>query len=157
MSDYYGTASGFYARYPALATKITSAELDTSYLPQASEWIERKLAGNFTVPFSSNNKTARELTYLKSLHYYRLGTPNPVDSDELVNELKDAIDGLLGGEEGMAVDSGTGGPVFADPTETLPQDEPFSTAGFPNTFTMDEPEFQEVDPDLINYERDRRR
>ena len=55
----YATFSDFNTRY---ASRLSEAEINSHYLPYASARLEGLLGAAFTVPFSSNNLTARDLT-----------------------------------------------------------------------------------------------
>lgn len=152
----YGNPDGFFGRYPQIATKVTSADVSSVYLPSASEWVERSLARMFTLPFTSTNATAKELTYTRALLVHRLRTTNPDDSKELAEDLKESIAALLDGSAAMTFET-SAAPIFAGPVFTLPQYAPFGThADFEPTFSMDDTVNQQVDPDMLSFERTRR-
>ena len=145
----YGDVAGFFGRYPAISTKITSLEVSSAYLPSASEWVERRLAAGFVLPFSANNATARELTYTRALLTHRLRTVSAEDSEELRGDLLADIEALLTGQAAMTMDS-SAAPIFATPQFAQPAQQAFGThANYPTTFSVDEPELQRVDPNML--------
>jgi len=55
----YSTFEEFSARYP---TRLAEAEVNSHYLAPAAQRLDAMLAGWFSVPFSSTNLTAKDLS-----------------------------------------------------------------------------------------------
>jgi len=104
----YATYTDFNTRY---STKLDAAEIASHYLPFASARLDSMLAPFFTVPFSSNNVTARDLAvdlaYLLVLQRSR----EKGDGEELRSRTMERIQALAEGREAMLTDSGQ--PIYA--------------------------------------------
>jgi len=107
----YISWSDVVARYPSVEKVGGGQEVGSHFIHYAEAEVDALLSpGGFTVPFSSNNVTAKSLaidiTYVLS---------NPLRDPDHLNVVKDRIDGtiadLLAGKRGMAVTSGS--PIFA--------------------------------------------
>ena len=111
-------------RYPALAKARDATEVNTNYVLYAIAEVEGRLAPMFTVPFSSNNITAKDLaidtTYAK---WYRFNDPAKADAiDDHVNE---RIEALLSGQAAMMTSDGSimhsvGGTVWSTTQDYTP-------------------------------------
>jgi phage gp36-like protein len=142
----YGTVDGFLARYPQ--TKINSADISQVFLPDASAWLDSVMAGAFTVPFSSNNATIVTLGYLKALHLIKIRTQNAQDAQEAGREIADWIARLNAGQAALVTTSG--GRLFARAQDDSPERSVVGTMGaYRPVFTMDDPLYQIVDPNLV--------
>ncbi len=142
----YGTVDGFLARYPQ--TKISSADISQVFLPDAGAWLDSTLAGAFTVPFSANNATIVTLAYLKALHLIKIRTQNAQDAQEAGREIADWVARLNAGQAALVTNSGDR--RFARAQDAPPERAVVSTMGpYQPVFTMDDPLFQRVDPNLI--------
>lgn len=142
----YGTVDGFLARYPQ--TKISSADISQVFLPDAAAWLDSALAGAFTVPFSANNATAVTLGYLKALHLIKIRTQNALDAQEAGREIADWIARLIAGKAALVTTSGDR--LFARAQDDPPERAVVGTMGaYRPVFTMDDPLYQTVDPNLI--------
>jgi len=142
----YGTVDGFLARYPQ--TKISSADISQVFLPDAGAWLDSTLAGAFPVPFSSNNATIETLGYLKALHLIKIRTQNAQDALETGREIADWIARLNAGQAALVTTSGDR--LFARAQDNPPERAVVSAPGaFRPVFTMDDPLYQAVDPNLI--------
>jgi len=95
----YGNATGFFLRFPK--AQVSTVEVNSFFLIDASAWVDERLSRGFVVPFSSNNYTAQRLTYAKALHLIRLRTINSDDSKEIGDEVDSAIAALLAGSAAM--------------------------------------------------------
>ena len=147
------TVDGFDIRFPN--TGVSSSHILT-LLGDAEEWIQSCLAEKFTVPFSSNNATARRIGYNKTFHLMRLRSLNPDDSDEMGDNLQGEIDALREGKKVMMIDDDTflsAQPTQVDAGETIWS----STMDYIPTFDEDEPRRQKVNRDKINDLRAARR
>jgi hypothetical protein len=142
----YGTVDGFLARYPQ--TKASSADISQVFLPDASQWLDSVLARAFTVAFSANNATVQTLAYLKALHLIKVRTQNAQDAQEAGREIADWIARLNAGEAALLTTSGER--IFGRAQDTPPERTVVATMGrYAPVFTMDDPLFQRVDPNLI--------
>lgn len=136
------------ARYPEQTVLKDATQVNCNYIPFAVAEIESRLAPRFTVPFSSNNITAKDLmidaTYLA---IYRFKDPKKV---EMVGKhLDDRIAKLLAGKADMIVSSGSpivsvGGTVFG------------TTEDYNPVFTMMPIEDAAVDSSYVQAEWDAR-
>ena len=99
----YATFSDFNARY---STKLMEAEVTSDFLPYASSRLEGLLGGHFTVPFSANNLTAKDLTidlaYLMILQRSR----EPKDFQGFGRAVDTRLRSLTQGVEAMMTTSG---------------------------------------------------
>ena len=143
MPQIYATFSYFTAVYSVKG--VEQAEVASFWLPHASRRLDGRLAQAFTVPFSDNNITARDLTvhlaYLGMLHRTRVQD----DSGELESKLDRWIAALSSGTEAMITDSGdvlrAHGPA---------NDAWSTTQGEKSVFDMRDAMEQRVDPDQID-------
>lgn len=92
-------------RYPAIATKGSSKSVESSYLYFAENQVNGMFAENFTVPFSSNNITAKDLAI--DVTYLRIGIPNVTDTEKLMKMLDHRVKMLNNGTYKMMLDDGT--------------------------------------------------
>jgi phage gp36-like protein len=99
----YATYSDFTARY---ATRLEPAELTSHYLTYAAARLDGLLGAHFTVPFSANNVTARDLTidlaYLLILQRSR----ESGDTGPLGAAVAGRLTALAAGREAMVTASG---------------------------------------------------
>lgn len=99
----YATAAEFAARY---TTRVTESDLSSHFLPFASGRLDALLGPFYTVPFSVNNLTARDLTidlaYLLILQRSR----EPKESAPLNARIRTSLRGLAEGSEAMVTTSG---------------------------------------------------
>lgn len=105
------------ARYPEQVSNKDATQVNCYYIPYAVADIESRLSPRFTVPFSNNNLTAKDLmidaTYLQ---IYRF--KDPKKAAEVEKSLSSKIDKLLAGKADMIVTSGDplvsiGGTVYS--------------------------------------------
>ena len=99
----YATPAAFHGRY---TTKLTDAELSSHFLPYAGGRLNQLLAPYFSVPFSANNVTARDLTI--DLAYLLLLQRNKEarEAEPLMRQVLSTIGALAGGQQAMVTDSG---------------------------------------------------
>lgn len=92
-------------RYPEIAKSKDATDVASSYIFFAEADIDSRLASRFTVPFSSNNVTAKDLTIdLTYLKVYQFKDP---EKAKLIEESINArIDKLLAGKSSMMTTSG---------------------------------------------------
>lgn len=99
----YATSAEFNARY---TTKLDDTELSSHYLPYASTRLDEALAPYFSVPFSGNNLTARDLTIDMAYLMILQRSKEPQDSQALRNQLGQNIEALAQGSRAMMTTSG---------------------------------------------------
>ena len=99
----YATFSDFSTRY---ATGMSEADLSSHYLPFASSRLEALLAPYFTVPFSGNNLTARDLAMDLAYVLILQRSKEPKDSAALREHVEGRIAALAEGKESMITTSG---------------------------------------------------
>ena len=140
----YATYSDFAARY---ATKLTEGEVNSHHLPFASTRLEGRLGPYFTVPFSLNNQTARDLTidlaYLLVLQRSR----DEADSEVMQRSLETRLAALVNGEQAMVTTSGE--TIFAHSARPVVWS---TTARYRTVFDLRDAPLQEVDPHRLEEE-----
>ncbi len=91
--------------YPSAVKQRTADEVGSWHIVQAEAAVDGRLASKFTVPFSSNNITARELAIVETV--LRLNAFQESRREEIKKELDERYKRLLNGTELMiAVTSG---------------------------------------------------
>ena len=146
MTILYGTVDQFLQVYSAEAVDISSTEISNQWMPYGALRVNERLGRVFTIPFSSNNQTARDLSVKYAYLGILLRTRNQEDSKELKEDLDLRIEDIIDGHSPMILDDGSG--YFADGSSLTSS---FSnTSGYNNTFNMLDAENQEIDPDLID-------
>lgn len=150
MPDPYATFADFTAVNSIKG--VTESEINSHWLFQGASHVDEALGDLFTVPFSSNNRTAQQLNIdFARLSILETGTINQGDSEELRNSLDRRITMIRENGFMMTADSG---PIYA----TGVQHDIFSTnQDFKPTFDMRDPERQRVDPDLLDEMENRDR
>ena len=105
MAVTYATFSEFTQVYSIRG--VSQTEISSTWLPHGALRVNESLGGYFTVPFSDNNQTARDL----SIHYGYLGllnrTRNQTDSTELREYLDRRITDITCYNAPMILDDGT--------------------------------------------------
>ncbi|MDH4225120.1 MAG: hypothetical protein OEW12_05695 [Deltaproteobacteria bacterium] len=138
----YATLADFNGRY---ATRLTDAEISSHVLPYGSARLETLLAHGFTVPFSNNNVTARDMALdLSYLLVLRRGKA-PGDYKPLEEAVEKRIQALLEGREAMMTDGGQ--PLFSSIPRVWG-----STSAFKPVFGLGDPLSQRVDPVRLSGE-----
>ena len=128
--------------YPSVGKGSYNAEEVNSYhTPLAQAQIEGLLSTHYTVPFSENNLTAKDL--VATLVYSRVSAMSEEDRRAIRTELYERIERLKNGDEQMLTSSGD-----------LMQPDVAGTAwssseDYHTTFTRDDPLLWEVDSSLI--------
>lgn len=103
----YVTWNDVTARYPSLATKAAASEADSAWVVPAEYELDARLGSHYTVPFSSNNYTARDLSMDIVWLRINLGVVD-LDSWRARQQAVDKrIDDLLNGYAVMMTTSGT--------------------------------------------------
>ena len=99
----YATAQEFSARY---ASKLTDAEITSHFLAFASSRLDSMLAPYFSVPFSSNNLSAKDLTIDLSHLLILQRSKEPKDYQALREQVEERIGALAEGTQSMITNSG---------------------------------------------------
>lgn len=118
MGRYIGWVDDVVARYPRVydvgSTSITSIDLslepplvnpESAYIYYAESHIEQELAAGFTVPFSSNNVTARDLMIDHAFYLTQVYRDDDA-AREVLNRINSKIERLLDGSAAMMTTSG---------------------------------------------------
>lgn len=146
MAVTYGSVDQFLAVYSAETLEITSSEISTHWMPYGALRVNEKFGGIFTMPFSSNNYSARELSIDFAYLGILLRTRQQDDSKELKKDLDERVKDMLKNNTPMILDDGTA--YFADGSTLTSAWS--TTQDYKNTFDMRNAINQRVDPDLIN-------
>jgi hypothetical protein len=138
----YATYSEFSQRYP---TRIPEAEITSHFLPHAANRLEAMLAGYFSVPFSANNLTAKDLcidfAYLMILQRSK----SPKDGEGLAQLVSDRVAALRAGREAMVTTSGEA--LYRVDGQVWSTTQPFKPV-----FDLREAPEQRIDPDRLMAE-----
>ena len=147
MAITYATYSDF-AQIYNLGPRIAQTEIENHWLPHGALVVNELLGKCFSVPFSSNNETAKDL----NLHFAYLGilerTRNQEDSEELRNAINSRIENICKGNAPMITTSGKA--LWPDTDIANRFDGWSNTQDYKPTFDMRQAINQRVDPDLID-------
>lgn len=137
----YATFADFTQAGSIAGLSQTDAE---RYLLMASRRVEGALGSKYTAPYSSNIETVNMLTvlYARMLFFTRTGKID--DTKELREQIKNWVTELLGSNAPLVRTDGTTIDVNA---AALPWS---NRTAYQPTFTILDPEAQQVDPDLID-------
>ena len=139
----YATYSEFTQVYSLQG--ITEAQINSYWLPHGALRVNEELGGLFTIPFSDNNQSAKDL----SIHYAYLGiltrTQKTDDSDELEEQLDKRIQTII---ERNAMVLTDGSRLSVD--GSIQHEVWSNTQDFKPVFDMRQDIDQRVDPDLID-------
>jgi len=125
----------------------TAEEVNSYHIPQCQAEIEGLLATVYTVPFSSNNVTAKDL--VTQLVYCRLSGGSMEERQACRNEVLDRVEKLKSGKELMLTSSG---PIDSGITNIIWS----NTKDYDNPTTVDDPIRWNVDSNQIDDIRDAR-
>lgn len=140
----YATYSDFTTRY---ATRLPEADIASHYLPFASGRLEGLLGAYFTVPFSSNNLTARDLTIDLAYLLILQRSKDSGDADALGRMLQSRLAALAKGTEAMITSSGE--TLIGAASENRVWG---NTAPYDPVFNLLDSVSQKVDPDRLDEE-----
>ena len=147
MAITYATYSEYAAIYN-LTARITVSEVEDHWLPHGALMVNEFLGKCFTIPFSDNNETAKDL----NIHFAFLGilerTRNQNDSQELSESLMMRVENICKGNAPMITTSGEA--LFPDADISNRLDGWSNTQEYKNTFDMRQAIHQRVDPDYID-------
>lgn len=135
------------ARYGMINQVGGAAEVGSAYIYYAEAELESRLAQHFTVPFSDNNITAKDLsidlTLAKLLAY-----KDTKKYDLIMGQINERIDRLINKDDYMVTTSGDS--LVSDQSGQMWS----STSGYLPTFDNTDPIDLEIDPDLVQDEFD---
>lgn len=137
-------------RYKRVVDVGDSALVEDSYLLPAEAELNARLGVAYTVPFSNNNVTAKDLaidlTYLKVIQYKEIDR-----ADRMMNLLDKRFNALLDGSHQMITTSGD----VISPTTQLGAFGS-TTEDYHPVFGMDDPEYLRVSSAQLEDEEDAR-
>jgi len=120
----------------------------SSYLNKGADWLDEELGQTYTIPFSSNNKSATSLSVqLGHLRFLEGKTRKKDDSDEPRRSVMARLKALKSGASVMVTTSGD--PIRAT---SVNQDVWSTTINYNPVFTTLDEHRQEVDPDRTSDE-----
>jgi hypothetical protein len=135
-------------RYPVMANVGDAVKMDSTHIVPAESEVDARLAPVFTTPFSSDNVTAQDLAI--QLVYLRAGYLKDDNWVNYKNYIDERFDRLTDGSEAMLTSSGS---VLSSQDTT----EAYHThSNYKPIFDLTDVKSQEVDPDLIDAENDKR-
>ncbi len=91
-------------RYPSIAKQHDRGVLENAHIRYAEAQVEAAFANEYTVPFSDNNLTVKDLTL--AYVYVRVANLKVIESDKLWNMLHKRIEKIRNGQEFMVTTSG---------------------------------------------------
>lgn len=146
MALSYATYSEFIGFYNPKGFSVD--DITNNWLPHGSLVVNERLAGSFTIPFSSNNETAKDL----SIHFAYLGilnrSRNTTDSDELRTYLDDRIASIVSSGNPMITTSGDA--IYSNNPGSPKFTAWSNTENYKNTFDVRCAEDQRIDPDYLD-------
>jgi len=144
----YASFDEFSARYP---TRLAEAEVTSHFLAPAAQRLEAMLAGWFSVPFSGNNLTAKDLAIDLAQLLLLQRSKDLRDWQSLAAHLERRVMDLREGREAMMTASG-------EAIHRLPHGSVWSsTQDFKPIFDLRGAEAQRVDPGQLADEEQRDR
>lgn len=135
-------------RYPSMSRMGGSTEVGSAYIDYVERQVDGLLASHYTVPFSSNNVTVRDLCI--DLVYAKAGNLKLDEASKIRDMVMERIDRLKSGEEVMLTTSGD----LLSPTTSGGAWS--TTENYKPIFDMSHPLDWETDPDRLDAEDDER-
>lgn len=132
-------------RYPEMA-KIDATDAASSHIPYAENEVDARLSGSYTVPFSSNNITAKDLAIDHVMMRYWM-LRNKEKYDLIHDMLDERIKRLSSGAEAMITTSGDTVGFIGDMVYS-------TTMNYKPTFTMADDLITHVDSSRQLNEQD---
>lgn len=143
----YVNSADLFTRYPELTRINSTTAIESAYVYYVENELDGIMASHFTVPFSSNNITAKDLandmTYLKANNFKN------EDRKSFREEIMDRIKRLKEGAERMILSDGTTVESVGDTLWSSTQD-------YHSVFGLDSTEHFVVDSNQIVDERNAR-
>lgn len=139
------------ARYPELGKlpNATSPDVQSTLIQYAEVYVHSRLSGSFSIPFSSNNYTARDLV-IDAIYMQNVQTRQPAKGKALGSSLDDKIKALCDGKmqmvdvNGVVCQAATGDPAWS------------STMNYHPTFGMGNEMVMAVSSSMLIDENDAR-
>jgi len=128
-------------RYPAIDNVGGASEIGSAWLGAVENQVEGMLATAYTVPFSNNNETMKDLCI--ELAYLRIGNLKIDESKTLKENFMERIKRLTSGGEAMIDSSGE---VIGRVGDTIYS----TTSGYKPIFDLGEVEKWETDPNQVS-------
>lgn len=101
----YVNSSDLFTRYPELIRVNSTTAIESAYVLYAENELDGMMASHFTVPFSSNNITAKDLA--NDLTYLKANNFKSEDRKSFRDEIMERIKRLKDGAERMVLSDGT--------------------------------------------------
>lgn len=139
-------------RYNTIADIGSGTSVDDAFVVYAENAIEQRLSGCFTLPFSSNNVTVKDLMIDETFRRTQVYKDSE-KAKEISDDLDMKIERLCSGEDVMLTTSGDiieGGSAFGGGAIAS------TTENYTPTFSMLDETLAVVDPDQIDDEIDKR-
>ena len=143
----YVNSADLFTRYPELIRVNSTTAIESAYVFYVENELDGMLSTHFTVPFSSNNITARDLA--NDLTYLKANNFKNEDRKSFRDEIMDRIKRLKDGAERMVLSDGT---TIDSVGETIWS----TTKDYTPVFGMDGTEHFVVDSNQITDERNDR-
>lgn len=137
----YVTWADVVNKYPSVSKTSGAMDVTSSYILAAEARVNGFFSGFFTVPFSSNNITAKDLVV--DLVFSGVGNQKIKDAKEMRDEVLERMKAIRDGEEGMYLVDGTtmttdiGGSIYS------------STQNYNPIFGMSPIEYSEIDSGAV--------
>lgn len=144
----YTTRDEVIARFPN-AEDMDTVSVESNFIAFAENEIDGLLGQYFTLPFSDNNITIKDLTIeLCGLRLSKNAKPSDIDRRHKI--FMEKVNRLINGEQAMVLSDGT--TMIQSVGDTFHS----STDDYTPIFGFGDIEDMEVDPDLIDDEDDER-
>lgn len=140
----YATFSEFTQVYSI--NGVSQDEINNVWLPYGARRINEELGAAFTIPFSSNNETAKQLSIEFGYLGILLRTRDQNDSQEMREDLMDRIADIACHGKPMILTDGTG----INPSKLTQAQFWSNTQDYKSVFDMRNASEQRVDPDQLN-------
>ena len=124
-------------------------DVNSYHIPYAVAEMHSRLANYYTVPFSSNNWTAKHIAI--ELTYARIAPVKDDQRDKIRQDALDLIQALIDGSASMITDSGDTISLSSSNSPIYSSEEDYHPI-----FTVDDPEYWVADEDKIDDLRDER-
>lgn len=131
---------------------LNEAEITSGWLPYGTQRVNEALGGWYTLPFSTNNVTARSLTIDFAALGILIRTRKETDSKELKEDLQERIASVTASGAPLMTDSAEA--IYPSPDVQNLNSIYSSTKEYKPVFDLRDPEYQRPDPDQIREEFD---
>ncbi len=138
------------ARYPLVEDIGGAVEVDSVFIAYAEYHVDEMLGSKFTVPFSNNNATVRDLSI--DVTYWKAGKLKIEEADKMEEQVMKRVNKLLSGETVMIVDGSSLTVQAPDIGDTIYS----NTDEYHPVFGMSPTEYFQIDSEQIYDEEQRR-